>query len=108
MNNLPPEEQERLVRAVFRMSSDGARPASIGRELGRSREWARKVLLGKIWPRVAPDLERFAGGIPNQTCRNCRLRADRPGDEVACSLGYPEAEMQANWARQCPAYTPES
>jgi len=105
-----PAQRETLTRVLLAAAPD-VHHVALSRQLGLSPEAVRRVRVGLMWAGVATDLPRLDTERITRTCRTCRLFDHDPsrfdgGQRCygACSLGYPEAVQNINWARSCEAY----
>lgn len=109
-----PGVREALARSVLTASPDVPHVA-LARQLGMAPESVRRVRIGLLWATVAPELPRLEADRVVRTCLSCRLfnrrsyRLKVNGQDRLlygrCSLGYPEAADNHNWARSCEAYS---
>ena len=106
-------QREALARTILGASPDLPH-ATLARQLGMAPEAIRRVRVGLLWAKVAPDLPRISNDQLTRTCRTCRLfdhapyRLKADGQDLSCygvcSLDYPEARHNHHWARSCEAY----
>ena len=110
------EARERLTRAILAYPLETTH-ALISRELGAFPDTVRRVRLGILWASYAPELPRLTPEPATRTCRTCRLFDHKPYRRKAngkerrfygrCTLGYPEAKDDHDWARFCEVYLEE-
>jgi len=93
---------EDRVRTVFALREDGIGQRTIAARLGISRSAVNKILTGRSYRGVAPELERYVP-VSLRYCTSCALHA---GGDHGCSLGIPEALDSHCWATHCPTYMP--
>ena len=108
--------RERLTRAILAYPLEASH-ASISRELEMFPDTVRRVRLGLLWTSFAPELPRLTLEQTTRTCRTCRLFDHKPYRRTAngkerrffgrCTLGYPEAKDDHDYARFCEVYLGE-
>jgi hypothetical protein len=101
-----PEQREERVRLILAFPPT-ATHLHIAEQTGISRETVRRVRVGQMWAKVAPELERME---PDQSSRQCRWcihwEPRAAAGRGCCGLGIPEPQTDGQtYARGCGAFT---